>query len=156
MDIQRLRSHLKAKGWSQSELARRIGVSRQAVSLWLRGQGQVSVRSPHLFRVSEALGVPVSDLRRPLPGFGASHEPVRAALLWDQLYPDLDDFAIAVNRWEPRAVARLVQVHGLYAAEKVLGPEIWGRFPTYAPHIHPVRRRELEALVRWRESRTAS
>ena len=113
MNQRTLRAHLKARGWSQSELARRVGVSRQAVSLWLGGDDSVDVRGSHLVRLSEVLGVAVPTLLGPLPCFDASHRRVRAMLLWDRLYPDLDDFAIAVNQWEPQAVGRLVQVYRL-------------------------------------------
>lgn len=144
-----LKSALKAKGWSQSELARRAGVSRQAVSLWL-ASGQAIVRGDHLMRVSAALGLSAEMLMRPLPGFGPEHDELKARFLWDRLYPDLDDFAIAVNREELEAVARLVQVSGLYVAERLLGRMVWTRFAEYARHIHPARRRQLEGLVQWR------
>lgn len=144
-----VKSVLKAKGWSQSELARRVGVSRQAVSLWLASD-RAMVRGDHLMRVSEALGLPAETLMRPLPGFGPEHDELKARFLWDRLYPDLDDFAIAVNRGDLEAVARLVQVSGLYVAERLLGRMVWTKFADYARHIHPARRRQLEGLVQWR------
>ena len=120
MNTDTLVSYMKARGLSQSELARRVGVSRQAVSLWFRS-GEASVRSSHLFKVCEALEVRAERLARPLPGFGNDHDRLKATFLWDRLYPDLDDFAIAVNAWRPEAVARLVQVSGLYVGERLLG-----------------------------------
>ncbi len=150
-----LNAYLKAKGWSRSELSRRVGVSRQAVSLWFKST-EASLRSGHLRRVSEALGVPMEDLVRPLPGFGGDHAQLRATFLWDHLYPDLDDFAIAVNRWEPEAVGRLVQVSGLYVAERLLGRAVWRRFPDYERYLHPARRQQLESLVRWRTGQIAN
>ena len=150
-----LRAALKAKGWTQAEFARRVGVSRQAVSLWLR-DAQATVTGGHLMSVSQALGVPAEVLMRPLPGFGPEHDRLKVAFLWDHLYPELDDFAIAVNRWEAQAVARLVQVNGMYAAERLLGRKVWTRFDEYARHIHPARRRQLKGLVQWRTAQTAS
>ena len=155
MNTQTLTSLLKARGWSQSELARRVGVSRQAVSLWFRSK-TASVRSGHLLALSAALGVRAEVLAQPLPGFGEDHDQLKATFLWDHLYPDLDDFAIAVNAWNPEAVARLVQVAGLYASERLLGPSVWRRFADYERHIHPVRRQQLEALVKWRKRQTAN
>jgi hypothetical protein len=81
---------------------------------------------------------------------------LEASLLWDHLYPDLDSFAFALGGGEPRALARLVQVYGLYAAESALGCVAWRAFPVYKRHIHPVRRRQLETLWAWHESRTAA
>lgn len=156
MDPRTLAAHLKARGWSRSELARRIGVSRQAVSLWFRKDGQVTLRSGHLLRIAEALGVPVEELARPLPCLGEERERLRATLLWDRLYPDLDEFVIAVNAGDPRAMARLVEVYGLYASEKMIGDRAWKDFPVYKRYIHPARRRGLETLERWHRHRTAS
>jgi transcriptional regulator with XRE-family HTH domain len=144
-----VKSVIKAKGWSQSELARRVGVSRQAVSQWLASD-KTMVRGDHLMRVSEVLGLPAESLMRPLPGFGPEHDELKARFLWDRLYPDLDDFAIAVNRRELEAVARLVQVSGPYVAERLVGRMVWTKFADYARYIHPARRRQLEGLVRWR------
>lgn len=153
MNTHTLRAHLKAKGWSQAELARRIGVSRQAISLWFKHE-QATLRSDHLANLAEALGVSMEALCEPLPAFGDDHGRLQAAFLWDRLYPALDDFAIAVNRWEPAAVARLVQVSGLYAAERVLGRRVWKQFANYKQHIHPARCQQLEGLVSWRNTPT--
>ncbi|MFH2007354.1 MAG: helix-turn-helix domain-containing protein [bacterium] len=155
MNTRTLRAHLKARGWSQNELASRIGVSRQAVSLWLK-RPEISVRSNHLLSVSKALGIPVESLVQPLPALGdeGDHELLRATYLWDRLYPDLDDFAIAVNRWEPSAVGRLVQVSGLFVAERLLGRAVWKKFDLYKHHIHSARRQQLEGLVKWHEHPT--
>ena len=155
METRTLDAHLRVRGWSRSELARRVGVSRQAVSRWFRG-GKARLRGDHLLRVSEVLGVPVEELARPLPALGEEHDRIEAQVLWDRQYPDLVDFAIAVNRWEPVAVGRFVEVYGLYAAAKAMGSSVWSRFPEYCRYIHPVRRRQLEALVRWRLNRAVS
>jgi hypothetical protein len=81
---------------------------------------------------------------------------LEASVLWDRLYPDLGAFASALHAGEPRALARFVQVYGLYAAESTLGAVAWRAFPTYKRHIHPVRRSQLEILWAWHESRTAA
>lgn len=156
MNVETLTALLKARGWTQAELARRIGVSRQAVSLWFRTGGTVRVRGEHLIRVSRALSVSVEDLVQPLPALGEEAEAERIALLWDGLYPDLVDFAIAAGRFEPKAVGRLVEVFGLYAAARILGPSVWKKFDDFKRFIHPARRRQLETLVEWRRNRTAA
>ena len=58
------------------------------------------------------------------------HAGLRAALLWDRLYPDLDDFAIALNASDPKAIGRFVEVDGLFATEKTLGKSVWKNFPS--------------------------
>jgi hypothetical protein len=78
-------------------------------------------------------------------------ETLTALFLWDGLYSDLVDFAIALNRHETEAIARLVQVHGLFAAERIIGRVAWQRFPEYKRFIHPARRRELEILQEWKQ-----
>ena len=106
MRVRTLEALLKARGLSRSELARRVGVTRQAVSLWFQ-QHDADLKSRHLVRLGEVLGVPVEDLVRPLPCFEPDvRARLRAALLWDRLYPDLDDFAIALNASDPRALGR--------------------------------------------------
>ena len=77
-------------------------------------------------------------------------------MLWDRAFPDLDDFAVALNSGNPRALGRFVEVYGLYAAEATLGASVWTDFPEYKRHIHPVRRLELETLWAWHESRKAA
>lgn len=150
MNVSTLSTLMKARGLSQSDLARRAGVTRQAASLWFRSADprQVNVQSRHLEKLSQVLAVSMDDLARPLPALAdeSTKSSLETALLWDRLFPSLDDFAIAVARGEERALARLVQVYGLYAAERMAGRRVWKDFPRYKRHIHPVRRRELERL----------
>lgn len=146
---------MRARKWSQADLARRVGISRQAISLWFKSD-EVSIRSRHLFALANVLGVSVDTLAAPLPAFGSDHRALRTTYLWDRLYPDLDNFAIAVGRRELPAIARLVQVSGLYVAERVVGRSVWKVFSSYKRFIHPARRRQLEGLVQWRLNRQAS
>ena len=156
MNVRTLDALRKTRGWTRAELARRVVVSRQAVSLWFREE-EANLQSRHLIRLGEALGVPVEELTRPLPCFDpATHAELRATLLWDRLFPDLDDLAVALNAGDPRALGRFVEVYGLFAAETTLGSRIWSEFPKYKRHIHPVRRRELETLWVWHEGRKAA
>jgi transcriptional regulator with XRE-family HTH domain len=151
-----LEAYLKARGWTQAELARRVGVSRQAVSLWLRGN-EANLQGRHLIRLSQVLGVSVEELASPLPCFEPGiHAQLRATLLWDRLFPDIDDFAVALNARDPRALGRFVEVYGLFAAEATLGSFVWSEFPSYKRYIHPARRLELETLWAWNESRKAA
>jgi hypothetical protein len=47
---------------------------------------------------------------------------------------------------EPRAIARLVQVYGLFRSEKIIGRAVWRRFPEYRRFLHPARQEELGKL----------
>lgn len=156
MNVRTLQALLKARGWTRAELARRVGVSRQAVSLWFRGE-EANLQSRHLIRLSQVLGVSVEELAKPLPCFEPeTHAQLRATLLWDRVFPDLDDLAVALNDRDPRALGRFVEVYGLFAAEATLGSSVWIEFPNYKRHIQPVRRTELETLWVWHESQKAA
>ena len=149
MNIPTLQLISKTKGLSQSDLARMSGVSRQAVSLWFKhpdGSG-ANLRSGTFWNLCQGLQVRMEELMEPLPCTEpATREPLMASLLWDRLYPDLEDFAIALARLEAKALARLVQSYGLFASEKIAGPAVWDRFPEYRNLILPVRREELERV----------
>ena len=140
-----------SRGLNQSDIARLAGVSRQRVSQWFHSTGRgapVSLRSGNLKALADGLEVSVDELLSPLP---LLEEPAKAQretakLLWDRLYPDLAHFAIDVGRGRSQAVARLVQVYGLYAAARMAGKSVWKNFPKYRKYIHPVRRKELELL----------
>ena len=156
MNVRTLQALLKARGWTPAKLEGGVGVSRQAVSLWFRVE-EANLQSRHLIRLSQVLGVSVEDLATPLPCFEPEiHAQLRATLLWDRVFPDLDDLAVALNDRDPRALGRFVEVSGLFAAEATLGSFVWTEFPNYKRHIHPVRRTELETLWVWHESQKAA
>lgn len=140
----------KLRDISQSNLSLAAGVSRQAVSLWFRAPdpSSVNIQSRHLESLGRALGLSIDELARPLPVLGdpALRARLETAFLWDRLFPALDDFAIAVAQGDPRALARLVEIVGLYAAEQMAGRQIWLKFDAYEKYIPPARRRELERL----------
>jgi len=156
VNVRTLEALLKARGWTRAELARRVGLSRQAVSLWFRGE-QANLQGRHLIRLSRVLGVSVESVAERLPCFEPkTRDQLRATLLWDRAYPDLDDFVVALLARDPRALGRFVEVYGLFAAEAALGPFVWKGFPGYKRHIHPARRAEFETLWAWHERRTAA
>lgn len=53
----------KSKGYTQAEVARRIGVSRQTVSLWAQGKSVPNLKS--LAALAELFGVEVKDIQLP-------------------------------------------------------------------------------------------
>ncbi len=134
----------QVKGLRQSDLARAAGVSRQAVSLWMkqRGPDGISARVPNMIRLAGNLGIEVQDLVVPLPDL-AEHE---ASLIWDGLYPSVPSLVVACLRGEGRALARMVQVHGLLVTTKLFGRKSLTSFPDYKRHMHPVRRKQSEQV----------
>lgn len=140
---------MKVRGLNQSALAKAAGVSRQAASQWLTQppEDRIGIRGEHLLKLSRALNISMDELAEPLPVLDPeSQESLAAELLWDKLYPDLMDFAIALTRGEPQALARLAQVFGLFRAAKTAGDAAWRRFPEYKRFIHPQRRGDLERV----------
>jgi len=135
---------MQVRGLSQSDLARAAGVSRQAVSLWMKQRGPegISARTPHLFRLADNLDLDVNDLLKPLPDFAE----FETALLWDRLYPSLPVFLAACLRAEERALARMIQVYGLLITAKLFGRRVTRDFPKISRFIHPVRRKECELV----------
>lgn len=56
--VEKIRRELKRLGWSQADLARELGVSKQALSYWL----QRTERLKMLDRIARALQVEARDL----------------------------------------------------------------------------------------------
>ena len=153
MNLTTLTTYTRIRGFSQSELARRSGISRQVVSQWFQRAAGVpdsiaNVYSKNQEAVARSLGLKASDLSERLPVLSDPTERrrVETSLLWDHLFPDLETYVSALIRRDLSAMARLVQVYGLYAAEKILGRVIIKRFPVYKSKIHPAARRNLEIL----------
>lgn len=147
MDKDALTLLMFARGLSQSDLARLAGVSRQAVSLWFKGDGRADMRVSHLLNLCRGLGLGVDKIVSPLPKLSREAEQaMRAEFLWDGLYPNLLAFSAALAREDDRALARLVQADGFYSAAGAVGSAVWRRFPAYKRHIKPLRRIGLERI----------
>ena len=135
---------LEVRRLKQSDLARAAGVSRQAVSLWMKQKGPrgVGARASHMIRLAGNLGIGIQELITPLPDL----EPYKASLLWDGLYPSVPAMLAACIEGEDRALARVVQVYGLLITTRLFGRKVLRSFPDYKKHMHPVRRRESEQV----------
>lgn len=144
MFLSNIRMLCQLRGLKQSDLARMAGISRQAVSLWFKKgrKGGVPVRSDHLVRLCQALEIGIEDLMTPLPGTS----DLDASLLWDRLYPNVFALVAAGLDGEPRALARLVQVHGLLVSARLFGRKVIGSFHRYKQYIHPTRREQCEQV----------
>ncbi len=131
------------------------GVSRQAVSLWFKeaDSGQVKMSADHLLSLCRGLGVSAEDLAAEFPIFDPDQRAgLEAALIWDRLYPTLEELAIAACAGEAAALGRLVETYGLYASAAMLGPMVWERFAAYRVYIHFARRPGLERIWRLKTS----
>lgn len=147
--LETLKTIQKIRGLNQSELAGLAGVTRQAVSLWFQParEGRVNMSSLHLLSLSRGLKLSVEDLAGELPCTDPdTRKPMEAVLLWDRLYPSLEDLAVAICRGELRALARLAEVYGLFRSAKIAGPIVWERFPDYKRYLPPGRREDLERV----------
>ncbi len=161
MNAGTLKSYCDIVGLTQSELARRAGVSRQLVSQWFKeadrdGASDVNVYSRNQERLGAVLGVAPSELATALPilSVAAERKSLETLLLWDRLYPALEPFLSGLVRGQPDALARLVQVFGLYGAAKSAGQIVWDRFPRYKMKIHPAVRKRSEVI--WTHHQTHS
>ena len=105
---QRIREHRRRAGLSQEALARRMDVSRQAVTKWESGQSAPSTEN--LFRLAELFGTTVDLL---LPSEGADAPAAEAVPpLWSW------------SRWRPRVLAALAVTAG-YLVFYLLGRILW-------------------------------
>lgn len=143
MQSRTLSALLQVRKLRQTALAQAAGVTRQAVSIWMK-QPTVNLQTRHLTQLAAALHLRIQDLMEPLPlePSDQTAQRLRTALLWDHAFKDLDSFAVALVRHDPRALARLTQVFGLYAAAQIAGRCVWILFESYQHLILPARRKE--------------
>ena len=159
MHLQTVKAIAAIKRLNQSDMAAAAKVSRQRVSQWFKSapaDGYVNIQTDHLRAIATALGVDASDLLKQLPLLDDPHAAARytTMLLWDRLYPDLVSLFAAALDGVPDAMARVVQVLGLHAAAKMLGPRVWRDFPRYKTLIKPARRIALEHIWQYRFNQT--
>jgi len=64
-----IRRYRTAKGWTQAELAERVGVSTNTVQAWERGAG---IRPKNLARLAEALEIDALRLLNEIQAWRAS------------------------------------------------------------------------------------
>lgn len=152
MNMATLKSLSKIKGTRQADVAAMAGVSRQAVHRWWNAdQASVEVLAGTQKRLADSFGLSMEVLSEKLPVVSnpSLRKKLEAQLLWDKLYPDLEHFVRGIVVGNLDALARLTQVFGFFAAEKIAGIKVWRRFPQYKNKIHPGRRRTLEII--WTE-----
>jgi len=148
VNAQTLKVLCQYSGLSQAELARRTKISRQAVSLWFKKENDINIQSKNQEALAHALGISQDKLSMPLPILDdpLKTNALETELLWDYLYPDLISYLKALLNGHSQAMARLVQVYGFFAAEKIIGKAVWSKFAKYKKYIHPAYRKKLEII----------
>lgn len=153
MNIETLFCFMKIRGISGATLARKAGISRQALTEWKRKAKQaqnprVNVYSQTQESLAQVLGVRSEELGQTFQIISDPNlrKSIEAEILWDRLYPDIASFSSAVVKGAPQALARLVQVYGLYASAKMAGQQIWNNFPEYKYKMHPAYRKQAEIV----------
>lgn len=129
---QRIRAIREERGWSQEDLAARLGRTQTAISYWEAGRRALGVDD--LVELAEALGVPTSELLpdgsrgRPVPALlRAVAEQVDA----DRLADDLEQFALAAQQlphpepqWQIAPASPRDTAEVLLAAAEITHPPI--------------------------------
>lgn len=145
-----LKFYMKMFNISPAQLARDARVSRQAVSTWLNAspEKEINLQSKHLKGLAKVFNISVDKLLEPplLLSNKSTMDATNALLNWDRLYPDLISFFVALSRNEVAAMARFVQVYGMFETSKMLGNIVWDEFPNYKKNIHPAVRKGLEGI----------
>ena len=95
---------LASRRINQSDLARAAEVSRQAVSRWL--SGKAGLRASNLFKLCRNLGLDPQLLlsENPLLSDADHWKRLEALYCWDQLFPSLQEFIVALSREDVRAL----------------------------------------------------
>ncbi|HPI39976.1 MAG TPA: helix-turn-helix transcriptional regulator [Pseudobdellovibrionaceae bacterium] len=159
MNANTLFSYIEIKGIRPAQLARRVGISRQTLSEWKKKSktnSNINIYSQTQEKLAFELGLRYEDLNRAIEVLENKNlrKEIETELFWDKLYKNIESFSSAVIRGQPEALARLVQVYGLYASAKIAGNQIWDKFHLYKNKIHPAYRKQAEVLWKLAQSQT--
>ncbi len=143
MYIQSLNFIKNIRNLSDARLAALAGVERATVCKWFkRDTDWINIETNSILRLSQALNISPEIFFKKLPDL-SKHQTL---FLWDSLYPNMQDFMLAVIEKRSEALARLVQVLGFWEAKSIAGNVVLKKFEKYKRHIKPVRRKQLEVL----------
>ena len=144
-----LKAILKVRNLKSSDLSKRTGISKQLLSHWFAQRNStLNIHSKNLTKLAAGLGLTVDALSRPMPILedGAERNALETNLNWDRIYPDLESLIRGILRNEDPALARIVQVYGLFQAEKIIGKIVWKKFPHYKSKMSLAQRKQNEIL----------
>ena len=132
---------------NQSELAKICKLSRQCISLWFK-KDSINLKTSQLNLLSQNLKIPVSELVNPLPEISSNEflENININYSWDGKFESGENFLILLSRKFYPAVARFVQVNGMFESSQILGSVVWKKFHDYKKFILPQKRKECEIL----------
>ena len=146
MNILALKLVAKFRGVSQSKISEFANVSRQRVSQWFsQSEEFVNIGSISAANLASRLNVTCDVLLQAMPGL-VELTRTQSAYLWDQRFPDIETFVVAAMNSNLDAVARTVEVHGLYGAADILGDIVWHSFDKYRRYLPPKKRQAMEAV----------
>lgn len=151
MNSQTFKAILKSRKLRPSQVASDLAVSRQTVNTWLHAKNNIHIKSDHLFKLSQLLNVPMESFFIKLPTSNTRQKKeLMSTLLWDRLYPSIEDLVIAALEWQHEAIARLVQTYGFITTSRLLmiknSRAIYDRYPVYKKYIHPQKRKILDNI----------
>lgn len=144
-----LKAILKVRGLKAADLSKSTGISKQLLSHWFAQKDlSLNIHSKNLTKLASGLGLSVDALSSPMPILedGTERKALETNLLWDRIYPDLESLIRGILRHEETALARIVQIYGLFQAEKIIGKIVWKKFPSYKSKMSPVQRKQSEVL----------
>ena len=134
----------------QSDVARAVNVSRQAVSLWFKAKGDevVHLKAVHALRLADVFGVDVRVLLQGLPLLAdeKAEKLLEASLNWDRMFPGGLEVISAANRGDLRAISRVVLAFGMFEAAHAFGKKVWTRFHRYKKFLPIPLQRNCEIL----------
>lgn len=151
MNPETLNAILLSRKIRPSQLAHELGVSRQTVNTWLHAKKEIQIKADHLLKLSQILETPMESFFIKLPTSNVRlKKELMSTLLWDRLYPSIEELVIAALQWQHEAIARLVQTYGFITASRLLGVKnshaIYDRYPIYKKYIHPQKRKILDNI----------
>lgn len=145
MYIQAVKYIIISRHLSMADVARLAGVSRAAVSKWFskaRDREWVNVETRTVFELAKNLGIEPAFFFQRMEDTSR----YRIKFLWDNIYPDMEQFILALTCEGPEAIARLVQVLGFRKAQRIIGMGAVSLFGKYKKYIKPARRKQLEVV----------
>jgi transcriptional regulator with XRE-family HTH domain len=152
MNILALKFVAKLRGVSQSKISEFANVSRQRVSQWFaQSEEFVNIGTIPAAHLASQLNVSCDVLLQSMPGL-VELKRTQSSYVWDHRFPDIETFVIAAMSNNLEAMARAVEVHGLYGTAEILGDIVWDSFDKFKRYLPPKKRQAMEAVWHLRQN----